>query len=111
MRATPTYDNNGNTKTDETGKRFVYDAWNRVAGLDANNDGDLLDPGDVTYQYDALDRRISQATVGGTTTHLYYSSGWQVLEERQGASTIPAAQDVWGLGYVDAMVLRDRDTV
>src|SRR5438552_12956920 len=109
MRATPTYDNNGNTKTDETGKKYVYDAWNRVVGLDANNNGDLLDPGDVTYQYDALDRRISQTTVGGTTVHLYYSANWQVLEEREGVSTTPKSQYVWSIAYVDAMVLRDRD--
>ena len=27
---TPTYDANGNTTTDETGKQYVYDAWNRL---------------------------------------------------------------------------------
>ena len=27
---TPTYDANGNMTTDETGKQFVYDAWNRL---------------------------------------------------------------------------------
>ena len=108
---TPTYDNNGNTTKDETNKKFLYDAWNRVVGLDANNDGDVLDVGDVTYAYDALDRRISEAPVGGTTVHLYYSANWQVLEEREGASTTAKRQNVWGLGYVDALVLRDRDTV
>ena len=107
---TPVYDNNGNTTKDETNKRYVYDAWNRVVGFDANNDGDVLDAGDVVYKYDALDRRISEAPVGSTTTHLYYSPNWQVLEERQGSSSTPVAQNVWGLGYVDAMVLRDRDT-
>lgn len=28
--ATLTYDGNGNMTTDETGKQFVYDAWNRL---------------------------------------------------------------------------------
>ena len=27
---TPTYDYNGNTTKDDTGKQYVYDAWNRI---------------------------------------------------------------------------------
>src|SRR5205085_2202388 len=27
---TPTYDSNGNMTKDETGKQYVYDAWNRL---------------------------------------------------------------------------------
>jgi hypothetical protein len=42
---------------------------------------------------------------------LYYSSKWQVLEEdTQNPTTQTAAQYVWGLAYVDEMVLRDRDS-
>ncbi|MGB7157177.1 MAG: RHS repeat-associated core domain-containing protein [Tepidisphaeraceae bacterium] len=40
---------------------------------------------------------------------LYYSAEWQVLEEREGSTV--KAQNVWSPVYVDAMVLRDRDTV
>ena len=29
-QTTPTYDNNGNTTKDNSGKQFVYDAWNRI---------------------------------------------------------------------------------
>jgi RHS repeat-associated protein len=44
---------------------------------------------------------------------LYYSSNWQVLEEdgyTVGGSPQVNAQYVWGMAYVDEMVLRDRDS-
>ena len=57
---------------------------------------------------DALGRRITE-TASGSTTHLYYSASWQVLEERLDSSSNAHAQYVWGLGYVNDLVLRDRD--
>jgi hypothetical protein len=42
------------------------------------------------------------------TTDFYYSSSWQVLEERVGGQT--TVQYVWSPVYVDALVLRYRDT-
>ena len=61
--------------------------------------------------YDGLHRRISE-TAGGTTTDLYYSDSWQVLEERvaSGGTSVPRVQYVWSPVYVDALVLRDRDS-
>jgi RHS repeat-associated protein len=53
-----------------------------------------------------MGRRVTE-TAGGTTKDLYYSAGWQVLEERQGGTV--QAQNVWSPVYVDALVLRDRD--
>jgi RHS repeat-associated protein len=109
---TPTYDANGNLTRDETGRQFVYDAWNRlVAVKDAA--GNTL----KSYAYDGLHRRI-QETASGTTTDMYYSAAWQVLEERvRSDSPLPPgegpgvrAQYVWSPVYVDALVLRDRDT-
>jgi RHS repeat-associated protein len=98
------FDNNGNTLTDETGKQFVYDAWNRLVKV-KNSGGTLL----VSYSYDALGRRLQEAINGGTTRDLYYSDQWQVLEDKV-ASGSGTAQYVWSPVYVDAMVLRDRDT-
>jgi RHS repeat-associated protein len=99
---TPTYDANGNLTRDETGRQFVYDAWNRlVAVKDAG--GNTL----KTYAYDGYHRRV-QETASGTTTDLYYSDSWQVLEERVGGQA--KAQYVWSPVYVDALVLRDRDS-
>jgi RHS repeat-associated protein len=68
---------------------------------------------------DGAKRRIVQKTyTGGSlgeTRQLYYTepSKWQVLEERLGTSPDSAAaerQFVWGLRYIDDLVLRDRDT-
>jgi RHS repeat-associated protein len=96
---TPGYDNNGNTTRDETGKTFVYDAWNRLVQVkDPSNT--LL----VAYSYDALNRRVVENHE--MPTDLYFSAAWQVLEERSGASV--QAQYVWSPVYVDALVERDR---
>ncbi|MDX1929039.1 MAG: RHS repeat-associated core domain-containing protein, partial [Pirellulaceae bacterium] len=40
--------------------------------------------------------------------HYYYTSAWQVLEERLDAATTAERQFVWGLRYIDDQVLRDR---
>ena len=98
---TPTYDANGNMTGDETGKLFVYDAWNRLVAV-KNSGGTVL----KTYGYDSLNHRVSE-TASGTTTDLYYSAGWQVLEEQVGGVT--KARYVWSPVHVDAMILRDRD--
>ena len=42
--------------------------------------------------------------------HVLYSQGSQALEERLGADSDPEQQFVWNLGYVDDLVMRDRDT-
>jgi RHS repeat-associated protein len=97
---TPTYDSNGNMTGDENGKTLVYDAWNRLVAY--KNGGTTL----ASYSYDALGRRIVQ-TESSTTTDLYYSSQWQVLEERVGGAA--KAQYVWSPVYVNAMIERDRD--
>lgn len=95
-----TFDANGNTTTDETGKQFVYDAWNRLVRVKDSGGATL-----TSYQVDALNRRIVENP--GTARDLYYSSAWQVLEERiSGAAHI---QYVWSPVYIDALVLRDRD--
>jgi RHS repeat-associated protein len=103
---TPTYDANGNLTRDETGRQFVYDAWNRLVEV-KDDSGNTL----KSYAYDGQHRRI-QETAGGTTTNLYYSDAWQVLEERvtSGGTSVPRVQYVWSPVYVDALILRDRDT-
>jgi RHS repeat-associated protein len=99
---TPTYDANGNLTRDEAGRTFKYDAWNRlVEARDASNN--LL----VSYRFDALTRRVSE-TKGSNVRDFYYSSQWQVLEERLNGTT--DIRYVWSPIYVDAMILRDRDS-
>jgi RHS repeat-associated protein len=99
---TPTYDANGNLTRDETGRTFKFDAWNHLAEVrDSGNN--LL----ATYRYDTLGRRVRE-TRGATTTDLYYSDQWQVLEERVGG--VVKLSYVWSPVYVDALIARDRDT-
>jgi RHS repeat-associated protein len=87
---------------DETGRQFVYDAWNRMVEV-KNSGGTSL----KTFEFDGLTRRISE-TASGTTRDLYYSAQWQVLEEAVSGNT--QVRYVWSPVYVDALVLRDRDT-
>jgi RHS repeat-associated protein len=113
----PDYDRAGNTvlmpaPPDPTVSSIdgIYDAWNRLVEVTGP-------PLRAMYQYDGLGRRIVEGEYSnGTPTetrHLYYSSAWQVVEERTGGTPDTAdasRQYVWGLRYVDEMVERDRDT-
>ncbi|MBO0697189.1 MAG: RHS repeat protein [Zavarzinella sp.] len=101
---TPTYDANGNLTRDETGRLFKYDAWNRLAEVRDSAPGN---PVLATFRYDGLNRRVRE-TRESTTTDLYYSDQWQVLEERVGG--VVQSSYVWSPVYVDAMIARDRDT-
>jgi RHS repeat-associated protein len=98
----PTFDASGNLTTDETGKQYVFDAWNRMVAVKSSGGATL-----ETLAYDGLGRRVS-GTASGTTTDLYYTAAWQVVEEKVGSNT--AARYVWSPVYVDALVVRDRDT-
>ncbi|MEJ7594318.1 MAG: hypothetical protein WKF77_22505 [Planctomycetaceae bacterium] len=88
----------------------TYDAWNRLVKI-ANGANTVSE-----YAYDGAKRRVVQKSyVSGTlneTRHLYYTepSRWQVVEERVGTSISANRQFVWGLRYIDDIVLRDRDT-
>ena len=96
-----TYDANGNTTADGSGKTFVYDAWNRLVAV--KNGLTTL----AAYGYNGLGERITE-THGATTTDLYYSASWQVVEERVGG--VAQARNVWSPVYVDALVLRDQSS-
>jgi RHS repeat-associated protein len=100
---TPSYDADGNMTQAEPGLRYVYDAWNRMVAVKNSAGTTTLE----TFGYDGLNRRVT-VTAGGATTDLYYSDSWQVLEERVGGAA--TQRYVWSPVYVDALVLRDRDT-
>jgi RHS repeat-associated protein len=73
-------------------------------------------PQSCTDGYDPLGRLIyeeSDPGYGGgyESADLYYSQDWQVIEDERincSASTI-RSQYVWSLGFVDDMILRDRN--
>jgi len=95
------FDNNGNTTTDDQGHTLVYNAWNQLVTV--KNGGTTI----ASYVYDADGNRIQQ-TESSTTTDFYFSSAGQDLEDRQGSTVV--AQYVWGLGYVNSLVLRDDNS-
>jgi RHS repeat-associated protein len=95
-QTSPTYDANGNQTKDFGNLNYTYDAWNRPRTASSR-----------TYEYDGLGRRI-QRTVSTTTSDFYYDDQWRILEDRIAGAV--NAHYVWvAAGYVDEMVLRDRD--
>jgi RHS repeat-associated protein len=83
-----------------------WDAWNRLVQLAV---GETII---AQFAYDGLTRRVS-AVDSTEARHFYYSAAWQILEERLGNSPNAAAPDrqfVWGLRYIDELILRDRTT-
>ncbi|MFN5054331.1 MAG: RHS repeat-associated core domain-containing protein, partial [Planctomyces sp.] len=113
---TPVYSRAGNMTTmpqpasPASSYTATYDAWNRLVKI-ASGASTVSE-----YQYDGAKRRVVQKSyVSGTlneTRHLYYTDPgkWQVVEERVGTSTSANRQFVWGLRYIDDLILRDRDT-
>jgi RHS repeat-associated protein len=100
--ASPAYDANGNTTTDDQLHTLVYDAWNRLVQVKS---GSTVIAG---YAYDAMSRRVSE-THSGTTTDLYLSAANQVLEQQQSGSTVD--WNVWSPMYVDALVVRQSNLI
>ena len=102
-----------NTFTENTGTTpqalsARYDAWNRLV---------LISSGTQKvseHVYDAGGYRIRKDMyTSGTLTearHYYYTPGWQCVEERVGTATTAERQFVWGMRYIDDLILRDRST-
>jgi RHS repeat-associated protein len=117
---TPAYDAGGNMTSgprpgsDTTRLHFTYDGWNRLTEVRADDEGE---PGDLvaSYEYDGLGRRIVKTVGTGESAvraDYYYDESWQVVEERTTSNQQPATltQYVWDARYIDAPVLRDKDT-
>jgi RHS repeat-associated protein len=107
--ATVGYDAAGNMTTmpkvgeSETAQTLVWDGWNRLVRVEEES----VSIGE--YRYDGLNRRITKyLPPSEVMRHYYYSDQWQVLEERLGVSESADRQFIWGLRYMDDLVLRDR---
>ncbi|RLS59611.1 MAG: hypothetical protein DWH91_00030 [Planctomycetota bacterium] len=93
--------------------KATYDAWNRLVRL---GESPASAGGEWTpvqeNQYDGRGYRIvTKSYTDGTlseTRHAYFTDQWQCIEERLGTSTTPDRQFVWGVRYVDDLILRDR---
>jgi len=81
------------------GLRGVYDAWNRL--VEARNASNVLI---AIYAYNGLNQRVRK-TVGTVVTTSFFNRAWQELEAVTGAQT---TVNIWGLRYIDDLVLRDR---
>jgi RHS repeat-associated protein len=109
--ATPlAYDANGNMTQDEAGRQLQYNAWNRLVRVSLS--GYQV----AAYQYDGFQHRIVTIVGNGPSAiarDLFYSAGWQVLEQRirTGGSlgNVAEEQFVWSVAYIDGLILRDRN--
>ena len=112
--ATPAHDSVGNMSeipqpSDLTSSYdATWDAWHRLVKLE--DGGNTV----AVYGYDGTNRRIiKQVYSTGSldeTRHIFYTPQSQAIEERVDSSIDAKIQFVWNLGYVDDLVLRDRDT-
>ena len=110
---TPAYDAAGNmisgpSPLDDTVQvHYVYDAWNRLVAVYADDSGE---PGDLMaqYEYDGFNQRIVKTVYDGedtTTSEYFYNESWQLLAARTTADTATSATHyVWDLSYVDAPI-------
>ncbi|MEZ5948294.1 MAG: RHS repeat-associated core domain-containing protein [Planctomycetaceae bacterium] len=109
---TPAYSRAGNMTTmpqpaDPTASyTATYDAWNRLV---------KLVEGVNTVQENEYDGRnfrvIKKSYASGVlneTRDYYFSSNWQILEERIDGSSTPDRHFVWGTRYIDDLICRDR---
>jgi len=122
--ATPAHDKAGNMTTlpsplsPATALHLTYDAWNRLVEVRAADDSTVI----AQYQYDGTNRRSVKKTYSGgslaETRHFYYNAQGQLLEERASTQNpapspetlAPVCQNVWSPRYIDALILRDRDS-
>ncbi len=104
-----THDKNGNMvvipapdveRSETSGLKAKYDAWNRLVEVRNNND-ELV----TRYDYNGLNQRIAK-TVGQTVTRSFFNENWQELES---VTNDVRTTYVWGLRYVDDLVLRERN--
>jgi RHS repeat-associated protein len=107
----PTLDSAGNMVSgprcgsETTQRDYKYDAWNRTVSV---KEGATVVAG---FGYDGLHRRIAK-TAGNVVTDYYFNESWQVVEtaKTSGGSTWTKEQFVWDTRYIDAAVLRWRDS-
>jgi hypothetical protein len=113
---TPAHDRSGNMTTmpqptaPTSSYTATYGPWNRLVKL--------VDPGTTNtvaeYLYDGQKWRIITKSYNSgslsETRYYHHLATWQVVEERLSASGSANRQFVWGLCYIDDLILRDRDT-
>jgi RHS repeat-associated protein len=97
---------------------LTWDAWNRLVRVSER----IMAASQTVaeYRYDGRNFRIVKKTYAGGTLaeirHYFYNSDWQCLEDRLTVvssgvlSSYADRQYVWGLRYIDDLILRDRNS-
>jgi len=87
-------------------RTLFWDFDNQLTGVDTTGDSTP----DVTYQYDALHRRV--ARVQGSADAVYVHAGNQVIAEYRlgGLPSVPQQRYVWG-DYIDEPILKQSSGV
>ncbi|HXE51533.1 MAG TPA: RHS repeat-associated core domain-containing protein, partial [Tepidisphaeraceae bacterium] len=102
------YTPTGDLVDDPEGNRTFYDAWNRAVWVSPPAGGQVF------FRYDALGRMIFDGS-NNPPVDLYYghipaqgaAGSSSVIEERDANTGQVLTQTVWGLMYVNQMVLQD----
>ncbi|MCL2742638.1 MAG: RHS repeat protein, partial [Planctomycetaceae bacterium] len=90
------HDKNGNM-TVMPGLNCKYDAWNRLVKVNEN----------IRYEYNGLNYRIKKI-VGGVETKSFFNKQWQELESRTEMQSLDCVSYIWGLRYIDDLILREK---
>ena len=104
----PVYDLAGNLTDDNYQYVYTYDVWNRLVKVE---DQGVTPAVIAEYGYDGLNRRITRTIGSDDPIHEYYTESWQRLESRPGGegSTTGVSLFVFGIRYIDDIVMRQRD--
>ncbi len=92
---------------DDAGQTLIYNAWDELIAVN-NTAGTTV----ALYTYDGMGQRVTKTDNGGPQTVMYYDAGDQLVEQDVAKSGLALqAQYVWdaGVGYQNALVLRDYD--
>jgi RHS repeat-associated protein len=81
------------------GLKGKYDAWNRLVEVRDSNDNLI-----AQYEYNGLNQRIKK-TVNNVETKLFFNENWQEIES---ATNNQVTNYVWGLRYIDDLILREK---
>ncbi|MCG3130993.1 MAG: hypothetical protein FLDDKLPJ_01768 [Phycisphaerae bacterium] len=99
----PTHDDAGNL-TKDADYAYVYDGWNNLVKVRAQNDADVVIG---VYAYYADNRRASKTVTNrgdlDGVTYFFYD-GLREIEERNGSEQV-TQQYVWGHEYIDQLLM------
>ncbi|MDR2437941.1 MAG: hypothetical protein LBE12_01045 [Planctomycetaceae bacterium] len=98
LQGIATHDANGNMVL-MPGLKGKYDAWNRLVEIRDSNDNLI-----AQYEYNGLNQRIKK-TVNNIETKSFFNENWQEVES---ITNNQVTSYVWGLRYIDDLVLREK---